>query len=351
MDFKFLFLFLSIFGLVGCKKDPLPVLPDSNTPYYAIRGLVNGDSINWVVGVDDATITHGVSEMNGVQTFYGQINSLQDEMAVKVEILRPEIFFDGTSIGAIESNQLSYLVHKPGSVKFNFGINYSQLNYLLVKNEMNEFVVVDHVEFEEYGINNVYLKFTDYGSESFTIPVKYGFEENELVACFNSSGDGNILYVQPVNAEGSHQWILNGELISQETGFVKEMQNGIFTLTHKITDINFNESEYTTLIRFVDGNFYWQLKYFYIPPTVASYNYGRVTVSVLKDGIWYSSHFANSNLEHKFDVSNIETVLDSNFEPMWTMFDFNFKSVLYNESQSDSLYLPEMIGSMNVALK
>lgn len=351
MDTKFLFFVLPIVFLVGCKKDPLPVLPDSNEPFYEVRGLVNGDSINWVVGLDDATITHGISEMNGVQTFYGQINSPQDEMALKIEILRPEIFFDGTSIEAIEGSQLVYLVHKPGSVKFNFGMNYSQLNYLLIKDEMNEFLVNDHIDFDEFGIYNVYLKFTDYGSESFIVPIKYGFEENELIACFNSSGDGNILHVHPITTEGTHQWILNGELVSEEAGFTKEMQNGIHTLTHKITDANFNEAEYTTLIRFVDGNFYWQLKYYYMPPAQASSNYSKVMVSFMKDGVWYTSSNSSSNLENKFDVSNIETIVDSNFEPMWTMFDFAFKSVLYNETQSDSLYLPEMIGSINVALK
>ena len=348
MDTKFLFFVLPIVFLVGCKKDPLPVLPDSNEPFYQVRGLVNGDSINWVVGLDDATITHGISEMNGVQTFYGQI---KDEMALKIEILRPEIFFDGTSIEAIEGSQLVYLVHKPGSVKFNFGMNYSQLNYLLIKDEMNEFLVNDHIDFDEFGIYNVYLKFTDYGSESFIVPIKYGFEENELIACFNSSGDGNILHVHPITTEGTHQWILNGELVSEEAGFTKEMQNGIHTLTHKITDANFNEAEYTTLIRFVDGNFYWQLKYYYMPPAQASSNYSKVMVSFMKDGVWYTSSNSSSNLENKFDVSNIETIVDSNFEPMWTMFDFAFKSVLYNETQSDSLYLPEMIGSINVALK
>lgn len=351
MDIKFLFLVLSLVVLAGCKKDPLPVIPDANAPYYEIRGLVNDDSINWVVGLEDVALTHGVTEMNGVQSFYGQINSPNDGMAVKIEILRPEIFFDGASIDAIKGNQLYYLVHKPGSVKFNFGINYSQLNYLLVKNEMNEFVVTNQLEFDEFGVHNVSLRFTDFGSESFVVPIKYGFEEDELVACYNSYGDGTMLHVQPITTTGTHKWILNGELVSEEAGLAMEMQDGIYTLTHKITDVNLNEAEYTSLIRFVDGNFYWQLKYYYIPPVQASSNYGKVTVSFLKNGVWYSSTSATSNLENKFDVSNIETTLNSNFEPLWTMFDFTFKSVLYNENQSDSLYLPEMIGAINVALK
>ena len=351
MNFNYLLLVASIVFLVSCKKDPLPELPDTNEPYYSVRGLVNGDSINWVVGVNQTTITHGVSEMNGVQNFYGQINSLPDEMALKIEILRPEIIFDGTSIDAISGSQLSFLVHKPGAVKFNFGINYGQLNYLLVKNEMNEYVMMDHVEFSEFGIHNVGLKFTDFGSESFTLPVKYGFEEQELVAGFNSFGDGNILTVNPETLEGTHQWILDGLLVSEESSFTQEMANGIYTLTHKLTDENENVSEYTTLIRFSDNNFNWQLKYFYVPPVQPSSNYGCVTVSVLKDGVWYSSSKASANLDYKFNVSNIETVIDSNYEPMWTMFDFVFQSTLYNESQSDSLYLPEMIGSLNVALK
>ncbi len=122
-----LFFILSILLLASCKKDPLPELPDSNEPYYSVRGLVDEDSINWVVGLNQATITHGVTEMNGVQTFYGQINSPQTGMALKVEVLRPEIIFNGTSIDAISGNELFYLVHCPGSVKFNFGIRIGHI--------------------------------------------------------------------------------------------------------------------------------------------------------------------------------------------------------------------------------
>jgi len=351
MNINYLFLILSIGLLVGCKKDELPVLPDENEPYYSIRGLVNGDSINWVVGLNQATITHGVSEMNGVQTFYGQINSPVDGMAIKIEVLRPEIFFNGSSVSAISGNQMTYLVHKPGAIKFNFGINYSQFNYLLIKDELSNYSVMDQVEFAEYGIYNVGLKFTDFGPESFVIPVKYGFEEVEILALFSSAGDGNILTVTPETLTGEHEWYLNGELVSEESGFSRVMADGIYSLTHKLTDVNYNEAEYTTLIRFKDSAFYWQMKYYYIPPSQPSTHFGNITVSMLKDGVWYTSSKTSANLSHQFDVANIETVIDANYEPMWTMFDFVFQSTLYNDNQTDSLYLPEMVGTLNVALK
>lgn len=342
---------LSVFVLAACKKEPLPELPESNDPYYMIRGLVNGDSINWTVGLDDITLSHGVSEMNGVESFYGQINSPFEGMAVRIDVLRPERFFTGSEVSAIPSDELPFLVHRPGSIKFNFGMNYSQFNYLLVKDETNNFVVMDKVPFDEFGMYTVDLKFTDYGPESFSIPIKYGFENQELIAGFTSAGDGTNLVVTPLTPTGSHKWYIDGNLVSEEPTLIYPIQNGIYTVTHKITDQYHNEAEHTTLVRFKENSFYWQLKYHYVPPMQPSSHYGNVIVSMLKNGQWYSTTVDSENLSNKFLVSNIETILDNDFDPLWTIFDFSFRASLYNENQTDSLYLPEMVGTVNVALQ
>jgi hypothetical protein len=347
------YLLLSIFALfvlAGCKKEPLPVLPEENEPYYSVRGLVNTDSINWVVGMNEVEISHGVTEMNGVKSFFGQISSPQDGMALKIEILSPERVYTGTEIAAVTGGELDYLVHRTGSVKFNFGMNYEQFNYLLVKDELNNYVVMDQVPFAQFGIYDVHLKFTDYGSESFVVPVKFGFENQELHPGFASSGNGGNLHVTPFTVDGAHQWYMNGTLVSQEASLLVPIQNGIHTICHKIQDEFGNTAEHTTLIRIKDNTFYWQLKYYYVPPVQASSHYGNVVVSMLKDGVWYTSSNADVNLSSLFTVSDVSTILNADLEPEWTLFDFAFGATLYNDNQTNSLYLPHMEGAVSVGL-
>ncbi|MBI3133921.1 MAG: hypothetical protein HYZ14_04525 [Bacteroidetes bacterium] len=339
-------------AMFSCKKEELPELPEANAPYYSIRGLVNGDSINWVVGIDQTSLSFGTGSMNGIETYYGQINAGTGDMAIRVEILRPEIVYDGTTIAAVKTGETDYLVHKTGSIKFNFGMNYSQFNYVLVKNEFNDFEFMSEVPFDEYGVNNLVIKFTDYSSsESFNLPVRYGFEYNTVNPQFHSNGLGDTLVVTPETLDGMHSWYLNGQLVSQEPVFEKELADGIYELRHMINDLNSNEAEHTTLIRMKDGEFYWQMKYYYLSPEEPSSHFGNVIVSMYKDGTWYSSENAEQNLLSSFGIANIQTIIDAQFSPSSTRFDFDFGSTLFNENQSDSLYLPQMTGTLSVGLK
>ncbi|MBK7128135.1 MAG: hypothetical protein IPM74_13100 [Crocinitomicaceae bacterium] len=345
-----LIIFMVIFS--ACKKEPLPVLPDENEPYYSIRGDVNDDSINWIVGLDDATFTYGVGEMNGINTYYGQINAGTGDMAVKIEILEPEIFYNGSSVAAISSQTLNYLVHEPGAIKFNFGLNYSQFNYILIKNESGDFEYMTQVNFTEFGIHPLTMKFTDYSSsESFNIPVCFGFEKEQISAEFTSSGQGDTLHTQPSNLEGTHAWYLNNELVSNEAQLVKPMQDGIYSLRHEYTDISGNQARYETLIRFLNGEHYWQMKYYYLIPEDPTSHYGNVIVSMKKDGQWYSSEHCPLNLEQIFHTANISTYVNSDLQPESTKFDFSFESVLYNDNQTDSLHLDDMTGTISVGIK
>lgn len=338
-------------ALVSCKKEPLPELPEENSPYYKIKGLVNQDLIDWSVGLDNVTISYGTGSMNGVQTCYGQINSAETGEAIKFEILRPEKFFNGSQITIIPTSGLKYFVHRPGAIKFNFGANFSQFNYFLIKNNSNDFVSMDLIHFEEYGVYNLELKFLDYSSSSFMLPVKYGFEEEIMNARFNCMGDGSSIVATPENTDGHHKWYIDGDLVSEETILSMALQNGIYSLKHKYADDYGNEAEYCTLIRLKNDNFYWQLRYFYEQPSQNVSNYGKVIISYLKNGEWYSSTNSSDNLKNLFSVANIKTLVGANLEPQSCMFDFNFSSILTNENQTDSLYLPEMTGTINIGLK
>lgn len=351
MNRSLLILFAGVF-LVSCKKDPLPELPEENDPYYCIRGLVNGDSINWIAGLDNVTYNYGTGNLNGIETYYGVINSGINDMAIKIEIVEPELIYDGATIASIEAGKLSYLVNQNGYIKFNFGMNYEQFNYVLVKNEQSDFTFQEQVLIEDYGVHNLTLKFTDFSNyESYVLPVRYGFEFIQLNPYFNSISEGSTLIVTPETQSGTHEWFLNGNFVSDSLIFAKDLDDGIYQLKHKLKDDNGNVSEHTTLIRMKDGTYYWQLKYFYMPPSNPVSHYGNVIISMRKDGVWYTSKNATVNCNNDFTVSNVETIMDVQFKPVSTLFDFEFGAMLYNDDQSDSLYLPQMVGSLSVGLQ
>ena len=273
-------------------------------------------------------------------------------MAIRVEILQPELIYDGNTISAIKSGQADYLVHKPGAIKFNFGMNYSQFNYVLVKDANNDFNFSSEIAFEEYGIHNLVLKFTDFSStQSFNLPVRYGFEFSTLKPTFHSTSNGDTLVVTPETMGGMHSWYIDGQYISSDPVLQKELADGIYEIRHRVNDLTGNESEHTTLVRMKDGEHYWQMKYFYLSQDEPSSHFGNVIVSMQKDGVWYSSEKTSTNMGDIFSISNIKTIIDGQFSASSALFDFEFGTMLINETATDSLSLPDMTGTLSVGLK
>lgn len=333
--------------VVSCKKEQLPELPEGNDPYYHIAGLINNDSIDWGVGIDNTWITYGVSNINGVDSYYGQITNGLNDDAIRIDVLRPEIFTNGTEVSAFTGAKLNYLTHESGAIKFNFGMNYEQFNYVLIKNEDGMFQSTNQVHFDKFGIYEIGVKFSDFSlSESYYLPVRYGFEDEFLKSGFTSHGNGDTLVVEPLTTEGNHMWFIDDNLVSEESLLHVVLSDGIYQLRHDLKDIYGNEASFSTLIRFKDGEFYWQMKYFYIPPTAPSSHYGNVIVSMKKNGVWYSSDNNSTNMSGNFEVSNISTEISLSQSTGKTVFDFLFSTVLYTQDQSDSLSLPEMTGRM-----
>lgn len=341
--------FASVF-ITSCKKEKLPDLPPENDPYYSVRGLVNGDSISWNVGENSVTLSYGADNFNKIESYYGQINNTTDDQTIRIEVLRPEIFASTSGISSVEQGQIPLLTNKSGAIKLNFGISYGQFNYVLVKDdESNNFAQMNEIDFKEYGVHDLTLKFTDYSpSESFTLPVKFGFENQVLKAGFTSNGSGDTLNVLAENTDGSHQWYLNNVLVSEESGFSKHLEDGIYKLKHVLTDAFGNSADYTTLIRFKEGHFYWQMKYYYIDQPACTSHYGNIIVSMKKDGVWYSTLHAAQNENSFLTTSNIVTELNNNLKPVSTRFNFDFGTVLYTADQTDSLVLSSFTGKINV---
>src|SRR5690606_12023789 len=120
---------------------------------------------------------------------------------------------------------------------------------------------------------------------------------------------------------------------------------------HVIHDQYYNESTHTTLLRVTDYLLDWQLAMNGCSGPVNTSNYGKVTISVQKNGELYKSDRTAINLLNNFSVSNIEYVGNSSYEPIRVVFDLAFDAMLVNESGSDSLSLSAMSGTFNVGLQ
>lgn len=335
----------------ACKKEPLPDLPNETGPYYYVRGEANGESFNYNVGDDNISLTNGVSHVNNVESYWGQISALTDQMYVKVEVIRPEVYFTSTGFHALQNGTVPFFVNEPGCYLMDFGLNYNQQNYVLVKDPNNSFELMDQIEYDEFGIYNLTLKFTDISNtNSYTIPVNHGFNNEELNPAFMVEGWQDSLILYPMATTGSHQWFVNSQLVSEEAQLTYLFPNGIHKIDHIVIDEFGNRSETCDLIRVTDSVFDWHFK---LNPCGASHpsNYGEIIISVFHNGQWYYSDIAASNNQRELTITNVEYIGEQTLEPAQAIFECKFDCVLYNESMTDSLSLNQVVSKINVDLK
>lgn len=335
--------------LVACKKEPLPDLPDETGPYYSIKGSMDGEDLDLNVGQEGIKIDYGVADLNGVETYYGQISSPVYGVEVRIEFVRPEMTVASTGLQVFDKNNLGFLVHQSGCIEVDFGSNAVQSNFMLVKNEDGNFEPVQNLTFEQFGVFDKTFKFTDVSQNSFKIPVQYGYTHNNMNADFQATANGTNVIFAPYTTEGNHQWMINGNLVSNSAQFSKQFDIGVYIVEHTVTDSYQNSSTFTTLIRVTDYVLDWKMSL--IPCVTDVSNYGKVMVQITKDGEVYRSDYSQQNKWKPFSINNEELVYDSEFEGHNAVFDFAFDAIVVNESQTDSLSLNGMTGRFNVGLK
>jgi hypothetical protein len=343
------FILLVALALIGCKKEPLPELPEETGPYYSIQGYIDGEYIDLNVGQEGIKISQGVEYDNGVRSYFGQILSPIDDILIKIQFVRPERPMTSKGLDAFDLSNLGFLVHEPGCISLDYGGSLVQPNYVLIKDEQGDFQAVNDVSFSEYGIHDMTIKFTDLGSNSFQVPVNYGFNDVQLNSKFQSIEYGDSVIFNPNNSSGTHEWYVDNYLVSGNTVCTTSVSNGVHLVEHRFKDENNNESIHSTLIRFTDSVFDWQMGLTPCSSTNNS-NYGKVTVTAVVDGETYKSHKAIDNLDKSFAVSNIEYVGNYSAAPSRVVFDFYFESTLLNGNQTDSLSLTAMSGTFNAGL-
>lgn len=337
--------------MAACKKKPLPDLPEDNAPYYSISGLMDDDSVNLYVGQEGITFAQGPTEVNGVQAYFGQISSPAEDLTIKMTIVRPERPLGSDGIQAISPSSIGFLVHESGCRDFSFAPYQGQSNYLLIKDVNGNFVPAESVNFEEYGNYEVTMKFTDVGQNSFVVPLNYGFETYQHNPKFVVYPEADTVSFAATVQDGSHQWLVDGSLMSTNHSFSSTtLSAGIHKVEHILTDEYGNEASYITLIRITDFVLDWQMHIGSCGGQNPS-NYGKVIVSVEKDGELYTSEFVDENVNAVFSASNVEYVSTGNSGAAdRAVFDFFFNAQLQNDTQTESLSLSSMTGTFNVGL-
>lgn len=337
--------------MVACNKKPLPDLPEDNAPYYSISGLMDEDSVNLFVGQEGITFAQGPTVVNGIPGYFGQISSPAENLTFKMIFTKPERPVGAQGPQVIDQFTLGYLVHEPGCRNFSFSPYLGQANYLLIKDENGNFVPAESVNFQEYGMYPIVMKFTDVGQNSFTVPVNYGFEQNQLNPKFIVYGSTDTVSFAATNQDGSHQWLIDGSMMSTNASFTSgSLADGIHEVEHIITDEYGNQASFQTLIRITDYVLDWQM-HIGACGDVNPSNYGKVIVSVEKDGEEFSTEFVDDNLDNVFSASNVEYVsTDNSGNPTRAVFDFFFDAELKNATQTESLSLGSMTGTFNIGL-
>lgn len=336
--------------LVACKKEPLPPLPPETGPYYSIQGYVGGTLIDMNVGQEGVLTSQGATTENGVTYYFGQIVSPSEDLLIRIDFAKPEVPLTSSGFKAFNGGNISYMIHEPGCKTFTFGGSSQQSNFLLVKNEFGDFEPVTEVSYDEFGIHTATLKFTDVSSNSFQVPVSYGFDNVQMNTGFQAFPNADSVIFSAVDLGLYHDWYVNGSFVGSGSSIVVDpLPIGIHKVEHKVRDDYNNEASQVTLMRITDYVLDWKMDINNCtgPP---SSNYGKVIVTVLTDGQEYKSSYAAGNVQNSFIVSDIDYIGNSSIEPTRAVFDLNFDALLINEANTDSLSLSSMSGTFNVGL-
>lgn len=333
----------------ACKKQPLPNLPQGNSPIYTLSGLVGTDSINMRVGMETVTINHGFSEENGVSTYYGEMDYAAENEKFRIDIIRNEKTQGDGGVSVFKEGEIPFLVHQKGRFKFDFGGVGNQNNYLLLQDKNGNFVNTDELEINEFGIYEVRAKFSDLGNDVFDFEVKHGYEERELNSMYLAQGSDDTIVLESIFESNYHEWYIDGLLVGTDTRYEGGISDGVHRIRHRVIDGFGNESSSKSLVRFKGGKEFWDMKINYVTePTFETYNFGRVIISMFKNGKWYTSTQAVSNQTKTFNVSDINFIPNEGGQHGLTAFRFNFNAVLYNQNASDSLVLSNLSGEFIV---
>lgn len=349
---NWLYLFVCVATIVSCKKTPLPNVPEGNQPLYSLNGTMGGEGFEWNLGEDNVTMDIGTAELNGVKTYYGEMHSVLNDEKFRIEFIRPERTRIGDELKVFQKESVDFLVHETGKIQFDFGAAGSEVNILELENADGNWVSTNSLELKEFGYIPIRAKVNHYGNDIFSFVIKHGFADDVLNSAYHVQGSNDSISLDAKTIPGNHEWYIDDVLVGADPTYIGPITDGVHTIFHRLTDEDGNESSTTGLVRYMWGKQAWDMKINYQPDfTFEPINYGRVVVSVYKDGQWYRSDKEVSNMERSFALSDIAIFEGETPDLSVIAYDLDFDAVLYNENMTESLVLSNVNGTFNVGIE
>ncbi|MFT5819018.1 MAG: hypothetical protein ACI8ZM_000240 [Crocinitomix sp.] len=354
MKVRYIIMIFVGFVLTACNKTPIPVLPEGNDPIYTLKGQVDGEGIDYSVGLESVVMNRGVKNESGLISYYGEMESVTNNEKIRVEFIQLETPQAAGQIEVFNSLTVPFMVHEPTIVSFDFGgFGGGQGNFFSFEPEGGPEVKNNggH-ELDEFGYLQFKGRFRDVGTQQYNFTIKNGFEDNELASTFGSFGGEDSIHLSSEVEYPYNEWYIDGLLVGTGLNYDGPISTGIHRINHRVMDINSNKSETDRLVRFNGGKQIWEMKILFSEEyPVETYNYGRVVVSMFKNGEWYSSDRAIGNKGSSASIENVELVTLEEGQLPLVAFDIDFNAVLLNETSSDSLVLSNMDGKFVVGLE
>ncbi|NOQ71567.1 MAG: hypothetical protein GQ574_06180 [Crocinitomix sp.] len=354
MKVRYIILIFVGFALTACNKTPIPELPEGNDPIYTLKGQIDGVEIDYSVGLESVVLNRGVKNESGLVSYYGEMESVTNNEKIRVEFIQLETPLAAGRTEVFNGLTVPFMVHEPTKISFDFGaFGGGQDGFFTFEPEGGpEVKNSGEHELDEFGYLHFKGRFRDVGLQQYNFTIKNGFENSELVSMFGSFGGEDSIHL---NSEGEYpfnEWYIDGLLVGTDKNYDGPISTGIHRINHRVMDINSNQSETDRLVRFNGGKQIWEMKIVYKEEyPFETYNYGRVIVSMFKNGEWYSSDRAVGNKGSNAKIENVELVSLGQGELPLVAFDIDFDAMLLNDSMSDSLSLSNMGGKFVVGLE
>lgn len=342
---------LITFFALACKKIEPPVdETEANEPIYLLEGLINEDSIKLYVNDTTVFISDSPYNMNGVEAYSSTISDLETGFELKMTVIRPEIFLDEDGVKLIENGELDFLVHEEICKSFDFPDGSNQGDYfgISINTETTQGNVVD---IKEYGKYSADLKFSNISSQTYELPVEFGFKDEILNPYFEADGLGSVLSYTAEDNGLIHEWKIDGNVVNDSFAGEQQLSDGIHRISHYVEDDYDNVATYTTLVYFQNGLYKWTLETSYCSPNIVENNYGRVFIEVKYNGIEYTSVYNPENFNNQLEISNIVYVVNPNTQSIdFVKFNIKFDAELKTQDNLKTLNLKDMNGTFHIAV-
>lgn len=342
----------TIVFLLGCKKETLPDLGESNAPIYHLKGSLNGDDFVFDMEKSDISVNYGVEEINGMTAHFGSMEATNSGEKIKISVLANEKRVINNNFNVFQDQNIPFLIHEKGRVQFDFGGIGNQNNYMYLQDKNGNFVKTDVLEIPQFGKININAVFYDFGNNTFEFAINHGFQQHLLLAEFQVSGEGDTLKLSPIQDNYIDEWYVDDILVGTKALYKGHIEDGIHVIKHIVMDKDGNSAEAYNLVRYKGGKNFWTMKMNYLPTyEFEPYNFGRPIVSVYKNNEWYSTDLSTSNKTNSMSVTKINVIPNEIENKPLVGFDLEFSAYLANANATDSIFVENMEGRFYLGLK